>query len=386
MQRRPVGNIPVSDEDYPAKLLAHGFDTWVETFNVELPDECWHEFEGAQRAARAMNASGEDRAACQFGGHVWQISPWGGGGAKYIMTRPDVTLAFRSRDMAWNLTARFLSVGLWADGWRELRKELVACLERAGGRFVGDDQAAASCVSRIDYAFDFLSERFTGEARPELLARFVQPQQSKGAVYTRGNGDDIRAETFRIGKMPRLQIELYDKGREIKEASGKEWFRKVWGLSDDDPLENIWRIECRFGSEFLKDRNVRTYHHAIAHLPALLASALVARRLTVGNATRARRADMHPLWRMAWEASKRCEQVLAIDRVPTLARKELLDVIEKQMAGLTRARSVLQFGAYADDAPIDAGKVIAEKISEDKAHSRKVGRVQERYRFLDEGR
>jgi hypothetical protein len=288
--------------------------------------------------------------------------------------------------MAWNLTARFSSVGLWADGWRALRVELLACFERAGGRFVGDDPAAASCVSRIDYAFDFLSARFTGEARPDLLARFVQPQQSKGAVYTRGNGDDIRAETFRIGKMPRLQIELYDKGREIKEASGKEWFRKVWGLSDHDPLENIWRIECRFGSEFLKDRNVRTYHHAVAHLPALLASALVARRLTVGNATRARRADMHPLWRMAWEASKRCEQVLAIDRVPTLARKELLDVIEKQMAGLTRARSVLQFGAYADDAPADAAAMIEKTISEDKAHLRKTGRVQERYRFLDEGR
>lgn len=382
----PIGHIPRDEpEAYEATLLAHGLDTWVETFNVDMPDKVWREFEGAQKAARSMNSTGEDSAPCEFGGHIWHMRPWGGGGAKYILATPEITLSVRAKDMPWNLTARYSSAGLWLAGLEELQYEVNQSFNKSQCRLIGGLEASCT-VSRFDYAFDFRCEEFTREARPEMLARFVQPVNSKAAVYTSGNGADIRAETFRVGKMPRLQIEVYDKGREIKEASHKEWMRDVWKLDDGDALENIWRIEARFGSEFLKDRSLRQRRQVEDAMPGILAAALVKRRLTMGNATRARRSDMHPLWSRAWQLSGDAQTTPGLDRRPILARKELIETLEKQMAGLVRAHSVLRHGAYADDAPEDAGRGIRDRIEADPAHARKVDRAQERYRFVDDAR
>lgn len=383
---KPVGHIPKAElEAFDARLLAHGFDTWAETHNVTLPDETWEAFEAAQRDARESNASGQDGAPIAFGASIWHMRPWGGGGAKYILANPDCTLAIRAKAMKWNVTARYSSFGLWSLGLNKLRERLYADFEREGVKR-DMSQNLGEVVSRLDYAFDFECEEFTHHARPELLANFVQPQSSKAAVYTSGNGIDIRAETFRVGKLPRLQIEVYDKGREIREASGKEWMRDVWKLPEDHDLNHIWRIECRFGSEYFIDRGIRTVPAVIADLPKILANALVKRRLTMGNVTRARRSDMHPLWEMAWKASGDAQTVPAVDRRPTLARAELREIIQAQIAGLARADAVLSYGDYSDDHPEEIARIARERIAADKSHAAKVERVQERYRFIDKGK
>lgn len=382
----PVGDIPRSElEAFDARLLAHGFDTWAETHNITLPDRVWVKFEAAQRKARETNVSGQDGAPIEFGERTWHMRPWGGGGAKYILANPDCTLAVRAEAMKWNVTARYSSFGLWSLGLNQLRDRLRTDFEYEGA--VRDmSQNSGEVVSRMDYAFDFECEEFTHHARPELLANFVQPQSSKAAVYTSGNGHDIRAETFRVGKLPRLQIEVYDKGREIREASGKDWMRDVWKLPEDHELDHIWRIECRFGSEYFIDRGIRTVPMVIFNLSKILANALVKRRLTMGNVTRARRSDMHPLWEMAWKACGDAQSVPAVDRRPTLARTELKDLLQAQIAGLMRAESVLSYGDYSDDHPEEMARVARERIAADKSHAAKVERVQERYRYIDEGK
>ena len=67
-------------------------------------------------------------------------------------------------------------------------------------------------------------------------------------------------ETFTIGSKRGLQIQVYDKGLEITEVSGKEWMLDIWHKVEaeiDHRPKDVWRLEVRMGREFLKERNVR---------------------------------------------------------------------------------------------------------------------------------
>lgn len=402
-------------EFYLFELLGHGVDTWIETLNVEIPEFHWGKFKSLQTDARSMKFGEGEGRAFEFGQRVFRMRPFGGGGAVYLIDGADTNIAIRPEGMKWNVSARFSSWGLWTRGLDALLADLDRDLEMEGIKRVVEAGTSSRC-SRIDYAFDFLCPSFTAEARPELLRQFVLTGGSKAAIYTSGNGDDCRAETFRVGRLANIQIEVYDKGKEIREKSGKTWMRDVWKLDDTDPLEDIWRIEVRFGGEYFKNhRELRSSYAVRGAMPEMIAGALMQKRLTLPGRTRARRADMHPLWAAAHEASGNAQCAPMIDRRPTLARAELIDVLEKQMAGLVRARSVLKYGSFVDDATSElvqtaqalrAGcpggfwkaayvverysELIAEdleqRIAKDKAHARKVDAVMAKSMFIDQGK
>lgn len=98
-------------------------------------------------------------------------------------------------------------------------------------------------------------------------------------------GTSRRDETLQIGySRPNLAIQVYDKGQEITDISGKTWMYKVWEREGYYPPEkerakDIWRVEIRFGKDFIKNRGFLTFDDMEAHLAELLAEALITRRL-----------------------------------------------------------------------------------------------------------
>lgn len=384
-------DIPPADIEkaslYEARLLAHGVDTWVETYNLDIPEGHWLAWKQYQDEARkGAGHDGDGGRAFEFGHRIYRMRPFGGGGCAFIIEGADCTLSIRPEGMRWNVSARFSSHALWTRGLMGCLDDLDADFSAAKIKRVEESGTSSRC-SRLDYAFDFHCERFTREARPDILSRFVLPGGCKAAIYTSGNGSSCRVETIRVGKLPGLQLEIYDKGREIVEVSGKSWMRRAWRLEESAPLDDIWRIEVRFGSEFFKARHdLRRSDNVILALPFIVAGGLYDRRLTAGSKTRARRAQPHPLFEIARHAVGNPEFTPKTDDRPTLSRADLRGVIQAQIAGLVRADSVLAHSEYSDDHARVMAARAEEIIAADRSHAAKTDRVRERYRWLDKGK
>lgn len=356
-----------------AELLSSGIDTWAEAWNYQLAEEFYSRLNKAQKDARALDPVSGQAVTIRIGGEDLQVAPYGAKGAPYWCQNEYLQIAFGPPSMEWNVRVRYLAKGLWCVGLSPLRKRVYELMQSIGRPREGGELER---VSRFDYAIDFHAPSFTGEMVPEIVRRFVAPGQSKWAVYGRGN----EAETARVGKLPYLQLEVYNKGIEITEVSGKDWMRAIWGYAPHDPLTDIWRIEVRFGKAFLKDRNIRTVPDVYSNLAELVSGAIVDRRLTAGRESgRARRDDMHPLWYMAWQAAGGAREAPAVGRLATMRREKLRETIMASMAGTFRTLAVLNDGAY-DGATVRAlADEIIEGIEAHPFHEKNIDRAMERY-------
>jgi hypothetical protein len=310
------------------------------------------------------------------------------GGAAYVLRNDRAMLFIReARDPAkrrhrpYNVTVKHLSVGLWQWGLNDSRNAVAASLCECGAIQSNDPKDPAGAeptISRADYAFDFHAPAFTRDAVPGLVGKFLGPAHTKWAVYGHGEG----AQTFTVGNLPRLQVTVYDKSREIREASGKDWMRALWGWPEGEPCADVWRIECRMGEEYLRDRNIRHGYALHEAAPRLLGGALVDRRLTDGPRERLRECFIHPLWFRAWEAAYCASETHTIGRLPTLRREEYRAMILRQMAGMVRNAAVAMAGdtnpAIVDDLLQDTMRTMRA----DQHHDNKVARAKERHRFI----
>lgn len=360
-------------EDWPVRRLAQGIDTWVETYSVVFNPDVREAAERSLLVARSQDAP---QPFIVVEGDDMHVSPFGARGFRVVMENPDLALMIRSWETDYNATVRYSSAGLWQHGLDRLRERARGVL-RALGTWRFDDPEPT--LSRVDYAMDFDAPRF--DPRAELVERFVQPRHAKAAVYVKG----LRAETFTVGKLPGLQVTLYDKTREIRDASGKEWMYEVWGLPRDHP-HAVWRVEVRMGGDWLKDHNIRGHGAYLGTWRQLVSGALVDRRLTEGDDTRTRRSTVHPLWWAAIHAAGNEPETIASGRLITAQRAELRGLAVKGLAGYVRAASIVDRGDGTFD-PASVDRIIDDvrtTIEEDPAHARKVDKARHRYAFLGE--
>lgn len=140
-------------------------------------------------------------------------------------------------------------------------------------------------VSRIDLFADFqgwvpkINELFLGErrcwsgagrmkafpvfegARMQTI-RIGEPNQSEASAKKRTRrkrskrasreAGEMAFQGERIGK-DKLVMRIYDKDAEIRQSSGKIWFRDLWSECEHyDPEQSVWRIEFQCRREALK--------------------------------------------------------------------------------------------------------------------------------------
>lgn len=382
MRYRPLANPDCgpTSPDY-AELLCHGFDTWVESWDYELAEEFLNRLTRGQRDAQALDPTGGQGVTIEVGPEEFQVAPYGGSGAKWRLYNDHLQLMIRPPKMPWPVSVRFSSEGLWQVGHGALMRRAYDVMESIG-RMRGPHLDASVQVSRFDYCFDFYTPAFTREVVPEMMKNFVLPGQSKWALYGGRDGERLDTETIRIGKLPRLQIEIYNKAREVTEISGKDWFWEIWKLPDG-VRDDVWRVECRFGSEYLKDRDVRSITDLTNHdnkiLRELVCGALTDRRLTTGDETRLRRRDMHPLWFAARHAAGDCQVAPAVGRLTSMKREALMKALNANIAGTLRAASIVAVGAYDGEVVDELLAHARGSIEDDPLHEKKVDRGMERY-------
>lgn len=292
----------------------------------------------------------------------------------------------------WPVSVRYASGGLWEYTFEKLKERVIRILEAECKPIKDRDGGIESwcTLSRADYAFDLYSPKFTHEMNCKtpknklLLTSGVKA----GGIWT-GNRDETI--TIGVSKCSSLQIQVYDKGREIREKSNKTWMYKVWERAGYYPPEeekglHVWRVEIRFKKAFLKDRGIRRFEELKEHIKPLLAEALMRRRMIVDDnfAEHRERSALHPLWAAVYEEAGSAGEYVPLGRQITMARAEYVDMLQKQHAGLGRALSVAQTGHYNVEQVIsdhNKAMIIAYK---DPEHVNKVAKCVEKQRFINE--
>ena len=380
MRLKPLPSLsPAQESDtLPWRVLTSGADTYAETWDVEFFKEARQAIEAAKARALELDPRQKDGVRLDLGGEEWRILPHGAkGGVVHVLASPEMLILCRSFVTDWCVTVRYLSAGLWQHSLGPLRQRAADFLRQVAKVKETPDNPR---VTRFDFAFDIHAPGF--KPSYSMCENWVF-RQGTAKLRVHGSlscmGRSGAPQTFTLGRIDGLQVQLYDKVAEIREASGKDWFRQLWG----GVSENVWRIECRFGGAWLKERGIRTYEAVREALPNLLQTALTSYRLTDGSATRARRAAVHPLWWRAIKYAPRADLGVAVVNLSTMRRDEFRALMVRNLAGSIRAAIV------AHDREVTAQlveEIVAEAITaerDDRNRRRKVERLQERHRWIE---
>jgi|GEM_PF-825501 len=416
------------------KLLATGYDTIEECFNVGLPARLLDALEAAKAAAQAA----ESKVLLRLHGEELQVSPNGGrGGVRYWLESDWCTIKVRV-NAAWGVSIRYSAEALWSYGVEELRARALLWLRDATELpRQGDAIAPAELWQRVTeahFAVDVHAPSMSEAMGPELWRAVVAPAGVKTfpigrvdqltdadlkaaieeAMATRPRQffDAVRAgiqpeqlscfasggkvQTLTIGYRRALEIQIYDKGREIREASGKEWMLDLWEASGNwqrpadgsRPLD-VWRTEVRVRGEWMRDRGVLTWADWEEHAQALLIEALASRRLTLPTSDSNRsRWPAHPLWKLVAHGVGFCDRLVPLGRRFLDTAGQRAAQMVQQTVGCLRAAVVLLDGAWSEERFFDLLYRPAETFGVvgvmrgDRSARRKIDELIERYRFV----
>lgn len=390
--------------DY-AILLAQGPDTIKESFDIVFKPHVWEKLERLKEKAQEVDPRGGGLVYFEIEGWSFQMQSHGRRGGSFCFFNDDVEFQLRSKDIGWAVTVEYRSGGLWEHS-AEVLRERVQSIVKALGEPRNADWIR---LSEIHWAFDFYSPEFSDEISAALRDKFVCISKVKndevGKVpvfpahmmkdeYWAAHGSGGRTETVQVGSKSSLQVQIYDKGREIRENSKKFWMKELYqhnqmqpgaeGLVIDD-LEHIWRVELRFkGKGYLKKRNIQTYEHFMAEKDAILQEALTTRRLAQPtNDTNRSRWPNHHLWDACYMATKVEYEYVRKEYFVVGHKEELQENLTRNIAGSLRSLVVLKLDGDFDDHTLE--KTLAEAVEVLKAdleHEKKINKAAERYRYI----
>jgi hypothetical protein len=384
---------PVHCPESYARLVAQGWDTVQEAFCLKPFPAFIDQLTAWQAAAADIGDSLEGKFLIDLNGQQFAMAAVGAkGGFKFRIECDDFLIFIGSPKRDWTISVRYLSAGLWEHGLRALRSRVLDALQ--GHAAAKDDDIVRT--SRADWCFDFYSPQFSDDYTRTLAGDVVAHSSVKRNDHM-GFPETIdswmlgnRGETLTIGKKSGVQIQIYNKTKEISDMSGKTWMFAIWveGLEGewpwDGPPTDVWRLEVRFSGNFLKDRNIRRPAQLDDNLPALVTEALLNRRLTVPNGDSHReRWPLHPLWERALREFS-TDKILPIGRQVTGRREALYHNATGQIAGAMRAAAVLGFKDYSDQARDQVIKKALERLENDQEHHKKIIAAQARYVTVDE--
>jgi len=378
-----------TENDGYAQLLAMGFDTVHESYNVILPKELQDRLDKWQATAKERASDRGEPYTMQFGGVEFQIRPFGAkGGITWVIENPDYIISISRRE--WGLSCHYKSPVLWRWGFERARCQFLQILTRECKPV---DENNFSKISRFDYCFDFHASKFTHEMQPEIVRNLVCVSGVKKRVTGKLTEFDffmrgVEGETLTIGTKACLQVQIYNKAREIKaQLSGKTWFLDIWRQNgfqcEGDDYGDVWRVEFRFAKEFLKARNCRRFEEVMRFVPELITEALSSRRLTRPTSDKNRaRWPIHELWTACFEALDNPKIVFTRGNYLEETGRRIYHRMKDNTKGTVRAAVTLDVGDYDEQRAREFMEEVLAEIRKDKDHELKVSRAQERYKNI----
>ena len=364
-----------------AKLVAWGWDSVQESWDAYAGDNLQARFDTLQSLAQenAFNGKGVVKFD-DFGEPFLMHASGAKGGVRWRIENDDFILLIKSgSSKEWGVSVRYRSAGLWEHHWEALHDRIVALLD---GFFECGRHFSRPRVTRADWAFDIYAPEF--RITDDLYSGICAHPKITKSLY--GHGESV--ETVTVGSPTSLQMCLYDKTREITVLSGKTWMHEIWARNANGMiLENgVWRIECRLGKGFLRNRNCRLVSDVRKYRSEIVREALVKVRLTDPNSgAEVRHRDIHPLWALCLENAG-LGDMLPLGRRVTGRREESVKRSKKQLAGALRSVCVLENGTFDQEALNEAVESISKAALNDPENAKKVSAAKDRYELIDEAR
>lgn len=273
------------------RFLWQGYDSIQECFNVRLSDEFLKMLDDKFNQAKQLQCP--VTIPFKMGRTEFQVCDYASKGFRYLIQCDDFMIMIANPEKEWSVSVRYLSGGLCEWGAAVLRQSVRRILSYISVPNCEDWER----LSRVDVATDFYSKRFSECLRPSILDGLVVPSRSKVrqdemlSFYIQ----EGRFDTLTIGTKNSLQLQVYDKAKEIRQSSGKTYFYKLWGM---EAKKDVYRFEIRFFSEFLRNRSILTFEDFETYRNELISEAMNIRRLTVPNWNDKNRSRWayHPLY------------------------------------------------------------------------------------------
>ena len=390
VMNRHFPDIATDRQEGYAKLITHNFDYLQESYNLEVKSELENRLEDGKR--KAQEKYDDVGMTFNFGGEVMQIQPKGTKGKSWVLKNDDFFIMIGRGAKEWKVAVRYTAAGLWEYGILPLKQRVLKCLlleMRPNGEGVEVDKPKTwQRLSRFDYAMDFYSPKFSMEmVSGNIREKMVLPSGVKGGIVFDSNKD----ETITLGfNKSGLQIQIYNKGKQLSDVKGDSWLWKVYereGFYPNSELEkfNIWRFECRFGKEFTKDRGLLTIEDAIEAIRELLCEAIGKRRIGEPNGDQNKaRWPLHPLYAEMFHNIDAAGHYLPMGRLTTLKKEVKQEMIKKQISGCIRSHQILKEGEYDHWEAYKLGQDCAMDATEDENHETKVEKAKEKYKYEGE--
>lgn len=394
-----------------ATFLYRGIDTIQECYCTEFPVGFSDRLDDGQNLAREKHEG--QGTSFIFNGELFQIWSGGSKGNRWVIEDEDFQFHFRTDKAGWNVSVRYKAEGLAGKRLTDLKSRVYDLLGGEGFKQVYNNPDINPSLewerlSRIDYALDFHSPNFSvlmkdGNVRKHLL---LTSGVKGGLVF-----DSQRDQTITIGiaKTPSVQVQVYDKGREIAQASGKTWMFNFWYEQAGyiPPMQengkrrafDVWRVEIRLYKDYLRERGIVKWDDFDWNMNSkdvkfwpILAEALDRRRMIipkidgkpVKNENHKERWDYHPLWAEVYSCIFAPVKFVPRQKVIAMSRSNYIDMLAKQEAGIGRSKAIAEYGAYdPEQRRIDAARSVDLAVS-DKRHADKVDKCMERQRFMDD--
>lgn len=383
----PDINFSKVKENY-AKFLACGYDSIQESFNLTITAE-W-----AEKLLYMKNQVEQSNTPESFMlVEPLQLAASGASGFTYRLENDDFQILIRNpagKIREWQVSVRYLSGGLWEHGYNLLKERVVKVLMKLCYAPNSEDWQR---ITRCDFCFDFYSPEFGKEMTPEICSGIVGTNKVKQQICGATSFEDTevgfsgwikagRVETLTIGSKANMQVSIYDKTREIKEASGKTWFYKIWGT---EYRQDVFRLEIRMSKEWLRNREIKTMQEIEENREYLVNEALIRRRLAIPGADSNRsRWRLHPLWVLAYQINGSQHEVLQIGRQTTKKRQELKEMCIKQAAGCIRSAVILEAKEWDEESFVITARDVYQELFNDPKRHEKERRTIERYKFTGE--
>lgn len=380
-------------------LLYSGFDTLDFAIQGLLPFEGLEQLKSAKEEAQKSSNSvqielGPDKIPVKVlgggrnGGYAFQVSR-GPVGAIY---------AFKDSQNAsdWNIFVNIGSAMLLQHGYHRA-KEIVFADLKGFGALIGQIS-----INRVDYCFDFLMQDFAPRAE-----QVIAPPTCTKSGYLEGRRIEDKSmfafrgrnlETLTVGKMPNLQLQIYNKRREVIQKQKPYWF-DAWNIDPNDKTKQVWRVEVRAGSNHLKKRwGLRSFQDIENCLGDIVIRAIENIRYLDDDqdyeTVNVSRARLHPLWEVLRSEAMRSlfeyRSGLCPGAIQKHLRNEYLNISKQGIFAYAR-RYAVGLGLTDEQITEDLPQIIADTVAFEIANDQdrfldKTYKSQQKVLFIEDDR
>ena len=254
-----------NNSEYPI-ILASGIDSLYLSIKAEWLHRNFLEYLDKEKTRAELE---EKSISIEFENEdkseEWKgiICPYGAMGYKWLLISKDYKMKIADwneskQTIRPNIMVDISSECLWTLGPKAAAGKIISLFSGLGAKLLSVKP------NRVDICVDVLLDVNLWTSAIMVDSRVTRSRKLKT------NYDNSTMETITIGN-GKLIARIYDKVREIKFHSKKDWMYDIWGIKNVPDSNKVIRVEFQIRREVIKELGIDTITHLFTHIENLWA-------------------------------------------------------------------------------------------------------------------